>query len=413
MLDRSRESWDGPYGSMAARWRGLKGGWPAGRYIVTLQRNALTPARRGDTLYRMSIMVMVAWRCDLCGHVWLARGPDPPALCAKCRKRRWFTGKWDGNVELGDQEGLKIADVEGGVLKVVMLEGVGMAVVRVALPAEGHEQADLSKEKKAAKTAATNQAAAREEKRKRGRHLAEGNGGLPGSTACAPTGGATPEQVQGPKPPPAASGDSASGKSESSVKTNQAGSAARTTWEPWHRTEDGGLKPSPVKWLSAGVGSPEGFRTFWAPECPIVPQESSLSDILEAGPVPKEYNLTDNQLMTTLREAIRGRGAYIYLQDEKREMRKDEMWALLKSLAKRTGREDRAATDENGKLLPSPAWKRSRSRGSQGPVPESPGTDSLSKDAPQPEATPTPKPGKGTKPRRPSTSGRAKPARLP
>jgi hypothetical protein len=237
----------------------------------------------------MSIMVMVAWRCDLCGHIWLARGPDPPALCAKCHKRRWFTGEWDGNVELGDQEGLKIADVDGGVLKIVMVEGVGMVVVRVGPPAEGHEHANLSREKKAAKTAATNQAAlAKEEKRKR-----------------------------------------------------------------------------------------------------------------------------DNHLMTTLREAIRRRGAYIYLRDEKREMRKDEAWALLKSLAKRTGRDDRAATDENGKFLPSPAWKRSGSRGSQRPVPESPGTDSLPKDAPQPEATPTPKPGKGGKPRKPATSRRAKPALSP
>ncbi len=93
---------------------------------------------------------MVAWRCDLCGHVWLARGPDPPALCAKCRKRRWFTGKWDGNVELGDQEGLKIADVEGGELRIVMVEGVGMAVVKAGPPAGTHEHVGLPREKKAA-----------------------------------------------------------------------------------------------------------------------------------------------------------------------------------------------------------------------------------------------------------------------
>jgi len=86
-------------------------------------------------------MVMVAWRCDLCGHVWLARGPRPPELCAKCRRRRWHTGKWDGNVRLGDQEGLKIADVEGGVLKAVMVEGVGMAVVKVSPRAGAHGDA--------------------------------------------------------------------------------------------------------------------------------------------------------------------------------------------------------------------------------------------------------------------------------
>jgi len=78
----------------------------------------------------MSIMVMVAWRCDLCGHVWLARGPRPPELCAKCRGRRWQAREWDGKVELGPQEGPKVADVEGGVLKVVMVKGVGMAVAK-------------------------------------------------------------------------------------------------------------------------------------------------------------------------------------------------------------------------------------------------------------------------------------------
>jgi hypothetical protein len=97
----------------------------------------------------MSFMVMVAWRCDLCGHVWLARGPRPPALCARCRKRRWNTWKWDGKVELGDQEGLKVADVAGGVLKIVMVEGVGMAVVKVGAPAEADGHAGLSGKKKA------------------------------------------------------------------------------------------------------------------------------------------------------------------------------------------------------------------------------------------------------------------------
>lgn len=86
-------------------------------------------------------MVMVAWRCDLCGHVWLARGPEPPELCARCRRRRWNTCQWDGKVELGDQQGLKIANVEGGELKIVMVEGVGMAVVKVGPRAKAHGHA--------------------------------------------------------------------------------------------------------------------------------------------------------------------------------------------------------------------------------------------------------------------------------
>jgi len=30
-----------------------------------------------------------AWECELCGHVWLATGDEPPEQCAKCRKRGW------------------------------------------------------------------------------------------------------------------------------------------------------------------------------------------------------------------------------------------------------------------------------------------------------------------------------------
>lgn len=32
-----------------------------------------------------------SWRCELggCGHTWLAAGVDPPAKCAKCKKRGW------------------------------------------------------------------------------------------------------------------------------------------------------------------------------------------------------------------------------------------------------------------------------------------------------------------------------------
>lgn len=29
------------------------------------------------------------WRCDLCGHKWIAQSDNPPEKCAKCRKRRW------------------------------------------------------------------------------------------------------------------------------------------------------------------------------------------------------------------------------------------------------------------------------------------------------------------------------------
>jgi hypothetical protein len=93
---------------------------------------------------------MIAWRCDLCGHVWLARGPDIPALCARCRRRRWNTGTWDGKVKLDDQEGQKLADIDGGELRIVLVEGVGMVVVRVGTSVGDHQPARVSKGKKAA-----------------------------------------------------------------------------------------------------------------------------------------------------------------------------------------------------------------------------------------------------------------------
>lgn len=34
-----------------------------------------------------------AWQCELedCGKIWIAKGIDPPAQCAKCKKRNWHT----------------------------------------------------------------------------------------------------------------------------------------------------------------------------------------------------------------------------------------------------------------------------------------------------------------------------------
>lgn len=28
-------------------------------------------------------------QCNQCGHIWLPRGDEPPALCPKCKSRRW------------------------------------------------------------------------------------------------------------------------------------------------------------------------------------------------------------------------------------------------------------------------------------------------------------------------------------
>jgi hypothetical protein len=43
-------------------------------------------------------------------------------------------------LELGTQEGMKLADVEGGALKIVFVEGIGMAVVKVGQPVKAQEQ---------------------------------------------------------------------------------------------------------------------------------------------------------------------------------------------------------------------------------------------------------------------------------
>jgi hypothetical protein len=80
----------------------------------------------------MSVMMIVAWRCDLCGHVWLARGPRPPELCARCRKRRWHARwEWAKPVILPEKGWWDIGKVEGGTVKVMMAEGVGLVVVKV------------------------------------------------------------------------------------------------------------------------------------------------------------------------------------------------------------------------------------------------------------------------------------------
>lgn len=38
----------------------------------------------------MSVLTVQAWKCDACGHVWLA---DPkPRRCSKCKKLTWDRG---------------------------------------------------------------------------------------------------------------------------------------------------------------------------------------------------------------------------------------------------------------------------------------------------------------------------------
>jgi len=39
----------------------------------------------------MAIVKIEACKCNICGHVWLPREPDP-VCCAKCKNPRW--NKW-------------------------------------------------------------------------------------------------------------------------------------------------------------------------------------------------------------------------------------------------------------------------------------------------------------------------------
>jgi len=37
----------------------------------------------------MACITIEAWKCDLCGHVWLKQAGVTPKQCAKCRTRIW------------------------------------------------------------------------------------------------------------------------------------------------------------------------------------------------------------------------------------------------------------------------------------------------------------------------------------
>lgn len=59
-----------------------------------------------------------------------------------------------------------------------------------------------------------------------------------------------------------------------------------------HRTEDKRLLPSSGRWGNAGMGGPTGCLTLSMPESLSGAAASSLSDILDRGPVPQRYFLT-------------------------------------------------------------------------------------------------------------------------
>jgi hypothetical protein len=54
--------------------------------LRTYSREVFTPCDMG-------LHWAKAWKCDLCGHTWLAVSSEPPQQCPKCRKRHWHDGE--------------------------------------------------------------------------------------------------------------------------------------------------------------------------------------------------------------------------------------------------------------------------------------------------------------------------------
>jgi len=90
---------------------------------------------------------------------------------------------------------------------------------------------------------------------------------------------------------------------------------------------------------------------------------------LETGDHLKKYCLTDLHAVTTLREAIMKRGAFLLLRSEMREMATREASSLLRELCRRTGRVDRFRV-EHGKFVPARQGKKKAAKDSPRDTPE-------------------------------------------
>lgn len=70
-----------------------------------------------------------------------------------------------------------------------------------------------------------------------------------------------------------------------------------------HRTEEGILEPFSGAWSNSGMGSPTECLTLSISEHHSGAVESTLSDFLETGDVPRKYYLTERQLDTCEKRA--------------------------------------------------------------------------------------------------------------
>jgi hypothetical protein len=91
----------------------------------------------------------------------------------------------------------------------------------------------------------------------------------------------------------------------------------------------------------------------------------SLLDILETGDHLEKYYVSDLHAITTIREAIMRRGAYLLLRSEMREIEMLEALQLLKRLCVKENRLDRMER-KNGKFVPALQGKKKNVKDSRG-----------------------------------------------
>ena len=119
-----------------------------------------------------------------------------------------------------------------------------------------------------------------------------------------------------------------------SLKTNiPAGLYGKTSPE-FCQAETGRISPpSSKRWLTAGMACAGECWTLDLLGSPKIAKESSLLDILEAtGDALEPYYLSTKHLVTTLREAYKRRGVYLYVRYAMREMQTPEVLLWLKYL---------------------------------------------------------------------------------
>ena len=119
-----------------------------------------------------------------------------------------------------------------------------------------------------------------------------------------------------------------------SLKTNTPAGLSGKTSPEFCQAETGRISPpSSKRWLTAGMACAGECWTLDLLGSPKIAKESSLLAILEAtGDALEPYYLSTKHLVTTLREAYKRRGVYLYVRYAMREMQTPEVLLWLKYL---------------------------------------------------------------------------------